>query len=280
MTAGLVLKHVAIGRGTQNYTCDVTNATAEPVAAGAVATLFNASCVASSYPDLLHQLPKLALHFNLSSTEQLQLGSGSDWEQKLGPTNLGISGHHFFTNATTPFFTLDTSRAALGTIPCNKTGTTDAPGTAPTGQQGEGAVAWLKLQARSGATGNLQEVYRVETAGGSAPKSCSGLPAVFEIQYAAEYVFPHYFNPGQRSYLPWLPTLATLYIYIMLTRRFTDTGSMNMLLLSHEPLYDLVFGFSSRCSPEGREEKGGCLLSVKLIPRSGTSSRVSLLCAV
>ncbi|EMR72484.1 putative malate dehydrogenase protein [Eutypa lata UCREL1] len=189
VTSGLVLKHVAIGRGTQNYTCDVTNATAEPVAAGAVATLFNASCVASSYPDLLHQLPKLALHFNLSSTEQLQLGSGSDWEQKLGPTNLGISGHHFFTNATTPFFTLDTSRAALGTIPCNKTGTTNAPGTAPTGQQGEGAVAWLKLQARSGATGNLQEVYRVETAGGSAPKSCSGLPAAFEIQYAAEYWF-------------------------------------------------------------------------------------------
>lgn len=189
VTSGLVLKHVAIGRGTQNYTCDVTNATAEPVAAGAVATLFNASCVASSYPDLLHQLPKLALHFNLSSTEQLQLGSGSDWEQKLGPTNLGISGHHFFTNATTPFFTLDTSRAALGTIPCNKTGTTDAPGTAPTGQQGEGAVAWLKLQARSGATGNLQEVYRVETAGGSAPKSCSSLPAAFEIQYAAEYWF-------------------------------------------------------------------------------------------
>lgn len=193
---GLVLKHVAIGRGTQNYTCDTANATATPVAAGAVATLFNASCIASAYPDILNALPKLALHFNLSADEQQPVPDSSSStssdddgaSQRLGPTSLAVSGHHFFTNATTPFFTLDTPAGALGTVPCSKTGTTNAPAGAPTGQQGEGAVAWLKLQARSGATGNLQEVYRVETAGGSAPKSCAGMPAAFEVQYSAQYV--------------------------------------------------------------------------------------------
>ncbi len=68
-TAGLALKHVAIGRGVQNYTCDLANATAVPVSIGAVATLFNASCVAGTYPDLLNMLPRVALQFNLTASE-------------------------------------------------------------------------------------------------------------------------------------------------------------------------------------------------------------------
>jgi uncharacterized protein DUF3455 len=38
---GLSLKHVALGRGTQNYTCSNTNSTAVPTAIGEVATLFD-----------------------------------------------------------------------------------------------------------------------------------------------------------------------------------------------------------------------------------------------
>lgn len=50
-------------------------------------------------------------------------------------------------------------------------------------------MPWLKLTARSGATGNLEEVYRVNTAGGNPPATCAGMPATFEVQYAAEYWF-------------------------------------------------------------------------------------------
>ncbi len=202
---------MAIGRGTQNYTCDVANATAVPVQAGAVATLFNASCMASAYPDVLHMLPRLALQFDLDLAAATTTttttttssdgrrrrrspeGQGLDGQQlRLGPTNLAVSGHHFFTNVTTPFFALD---GELGRAPCSKADSQAAPADAPRGRQGEAAVPWLQLRTRDGATGNLVEVYRVETAGGSAPKTCAGSPASFEVQYAAEYVFPPLLPP-------------------------------------------------------------------------------------
>ncbi|GAP87581.1 putative malate dehydrogenase [Rosellinia necatrix] len=179
--AGLVIKHVAIGRGTQNYTCDASNATAAPVLAGAVATLFNASCVASTYPDLLHMLPRLALQFDLPYSTSV--------DERMGPTNLLVSGKHFFTNATTPFFNLDTPRYRIGEAPCSKIESRPAPADAPKGRNGEAAVGWLRLAANPDATGGLHEVFRVGTAGGSPPATCQGMPASFEVQYAAEYWF-------------------------------------------------------------------------------------------
>ncbi|KAI1183810.1 hypothetical protein F5B17DRAFT_434244 [Nemania serpens] len=181
--AGLVVKHVAIGRGTQNYTCDTSNATAVPVANGAVATLFNASCVASTYPDILHMLPRLALSFDLPASLAASTSSSS---AKLGPTDLLVSGRHFFTNVTTPFFNLDTDRYRIGEAPCSKLNASGPPADAPKGRKGENAVPWLRLAANPGATGGIQEVYRVETAGGSAPATCAGQPAAFQVQYAAE----------------------------------------------------------------------------------------------
>jgi hypothetical protein len=147
---------------------------------GAIATLYNATCVASTYPDLLAVLPNVALQFNLTTADQAI----------LSPSNLAISGHHYFSNLTTPAFNLDTTAMDLGIIPCSKNNTVAAPAGSPLGQnnQGYGSVAWLKLLARDGATGNIEEVYRVNTAGGSPPATCSGMPAAFQIQYAAEYV--------------------------------------------------------------------------------------------
>ncbi|KAF7879321.1 hypothetical protein EAF04_000517 [Stromatinia cepivora] len=180
---GLTLKHVAIGRGTQNYTCG-TNATAAPTAVGAVATLFNASCIASTYPDLLSILPNVALQFDLN------LASSST--QNLNPADLMMSGHHFFTNSSTPFFDLNTKNWQLGRGGFAKTDGLAAPVDASVGQnnKGYGAVAWLKLTARDGATGDLQEVYRVNTAGGNPPTTCKdNLGSSFDVQYAAEYWF-------------------------------------------------------------------------------------------
>lgn len=178
VSKGLTLKHVAIGRGTQNYTCDTTNATAAPVQVGALATLFNASCLAATYPELLHMLPKMALQFQLTEDEA-----------KMGPANMAISGKHFFTNDTTPFFNLNRPALELGEAPCQKLNGTAAPTDAPVGLKGETAVPWLKLLTRDGATGDMQEVYRVETAGGSAPAVCKDQPAEFTVEYAAQYWF-------------------------------------------------------------------------------------------
>lgn len=187
VTPGLILKHVAIGRGTQNYTCDTTNTTAAPTATGAVATLFNASCIAATYPDLLNMLPRVSMAFNLTASASYPKNLlPTSTNTRLAPGNYVISGHHFFIDSTTPFFTLDTDTLKLGVIPCSKKAAVAAPADAPTGQQGEKAVPWLKLSAKEGATGRLQEVYRVETAGGSAPSTCSGMPASFQVEYSAQ----------------------------------------------------------------------------------------------
>jgi hypothetical protein len=145
------------------------------VQVGAVATLFNASCLASTYPDLLNMLPNVALQFNLT-----------DDEAQMAPTNLGVSGKHFFTNTTTPFFDLDFAGLQLGKAPCAKNNSVTAPTDAPKGQSGEASVPWLKLLTRSGATDGLHEVYRLETAGGSPPATCEGMPASFTVQYGAQ----------------------------------------------------------------------------------------------
>jgi hypothetical protein len=181
VSQGLKLKHVAIGRGIQNYTCSTTNATAPPASIGAIATLYNATCIASTYPDLLTALPNVALQFNLTSYDQAT----------LSPSYLTVSGHHYFSNSTTPDFDLKTPAMDLGFIPCAKNNTAPAPAAASVGQGGvgHGAVAWLKLVARDGATGNLQEVYRINTAGGNPPATCAGMPATFEVQYSAQYWF-------------------------------------------------------------------------------------------
>lgn len=61
-----------------------------------------------------------------------------------------------------------------------------APEASPKGENGLGSVAWLKL---NGVDGDYKEIYRLQTAGGVAPKTCDGMPAFFVVQYAAEYWF-------------------------------------------------------------------------------------------
>jgi hypothetical protein len=143
-----------------------------------MATLYNSTCVASTYPDLLSVLPNVALQFDLTDVNQAS----------LSPTNLLISGHHYFQNLTTPTFNLDTAAMDIGFAPCSKNNSVPAPAGSPQGQGGvgHGSVAWLKLIAEDGATGDLEEVYRVNTAGGNPPATCAGMPAAFEVQYAAE----------------------------------------------------------------------------------------------
>lgn len=175
---GLTLAHVAIGRGTQNYTCDLSNSTAVPVAVGAVATLFNVSCLAADLPDLLSKLAPIAL--------DLPVPNSGDTSS---PIYQSMSGHHYFTDMTTPFFNMDTSLHEYGTGAFRKVNSSSAPPDAVKGQGGEGmgAVAWLKLDAKGDDGQVFQEVFRVNTAGGSPPKTCEGQQEAIEVQYAAEY---------------------------------------------------------------------------------------------
>ncbi|SPN98812.1 related to malate dehydrogenase [Cephalotrichum gorgonifer] len=187
-----VIRHVAIGRGTQNYTC-TANATAAPVPAGAVATLFDASCLAATQPDLLTVLSHLAISYHPSplpfASSSANAGFGDGPRPRLGPSDLEVSGVHYFTAEGMPFFDLELADA--GSVGVAKNASSPAPGDAPVGLGGEKAVGWLRLLAPEGKTGKggLEEVYRVDTVGGSPPATCNGMPETFQVEYAAQYWF-------------------------------------------------------------------------------------------
>ncbi|RMZ89013.1 hypothetical protein DV736_g3760, partial [Chaetothyriales sp. CBS 134916] len=198
---GLSLALVAVGRGIQNYTCTNSTAEATPAAIGAVATLFNASCLAASYPDLLAMIPNIVLN--------LPDPSASDSTNTLGPSDIVLSGHHFFATNTTPVFELDSATdpsSHLGIVVGKKGANSTAPAAAPQGKYG--AVPWLYLPAtntsetvgpkgvvRVGADIQGDEwkaVYRLLTAGGASPKTCEGQNSSsegFSIDYSAVYYF-------------------------------------------------------------------------------------------
>ncbi|KAF7595603.1 hypothetical protein BBP40_005349 [Aspergillus hancockii] len=171
------LQYVALGRGTQNYTCATSSSNSTPVAVGAVANLYNATCLAGSFSDMLNMLPNVAYRIPLPS-------SGSD---SFPPANLDLIGHHYF-DGSTPVFNLDTTvTQQFGIARTKKEAQIDAPTTAVQGVNG--AVAWLYLSTTSGTVGDYTSVYRVDTAAGQAPKTCKDMPTQFTIQYAANYYF-------------------------------------------------------------------------------------------
>jgi hypothetical protein len=163
------LTHVFVGRGTQNYTCADNKATTTPVAVGALASLFNATCLAGPFPSLLAVMPGIALRFPVPSSTDAN-----------DPAEALLAGHHFFSNSTTAVFNLDTNLHKWGVVSCKKVGAVPAPN--PTTD-----VPWLRLTALSADGCSLSEVYRVNTAGGQPPKTCAGMASKFEVQYAAEY---------------------------------------------------------------------------------------------
>ncbi|KAJ5725415.1 uncharacterized protein N7483_006772 [Penicillium malachiteum] len=168
---GLTATYVALGRGTQNYTCADSTASSTPVAIGAVANLYDATCLAANEPDLLADLPTIAYKIALPTNEYAT----------FPPANLELMGHHFFLQ---PYYTREKQ---YGIAMTNKKDSINAPSDATKGEYG--AVTWLYLEAVSGTVGDYKAVYRVDTASGSSPTTCKGMASAFEIQYSAVYYF-------------------------------------------------------------------------------------------
>ena len=120
---------------------------------------------------ILNLLPGYLVSFDFATIENSSLPS---------------IGRHFFDSTGVPTFDL----GSVGFLRGKKSSYITAPANASKGpnDQGDGAVDWLALSDAGGST-SFSEGYRVETAGGKAPASCSGLPAEVQVQYAAEYWF-------------------------------------------------------------------------------------------
>jgi hypothetical protein len=179
----LILKHVTIGSGVQNYSCS-TDENSKPKALGALATLYDATTLAYTSPSTLHEIPRIAVTQSLNSA--------LIYNNPLSIPTIGsfpILGSHYFTADGTPAFDLTMTREIIF---AKKIGDVPAPKDASEGPEGTGAVDWLALADNGkGASVGLGEVYRVETAGGSPPARCNGenKGKVFSVQYSAEYWF-------------------------------------------------------------------------------------------
>lgn len=189
----LILTTLYTTNTPQNYTCSSASPDVTPKAVGAIASLYNVSCIASNYPDILSVLPGLALQYALPGTP------GTNLE----PSNIAFVGEHYFASNGTPTFDLtlaskyrpaaneageDFGVASFTTVGAKNS---SAPANAPKGENGvgDGAVPWLKLPASNSTQSDIKAVYRLNTAGGKAPVNCQNSPAVFSVQYATEYWF-------------------------------------------------------------------------------------------
>lgn len=180
--ANLTLKYIALGQGTQNYTC--TSFSPLPISVGAVATLYDMTALAllraySSAPGASTCLS--ALLPQLSSLPALFAAANMPV-----PT---VLGHHFFSAGGSPSFDLSGGER----LQAKKVADVAAPAGACPNAGGEGAVDWLELWDNGqGWSRGLSAVYRVETAGGKAPSSCidsNAVGGVVTSAYSAQYWF-------------------------------------------------------------------------------------------
>lgn len=164
-----------------------------------MAQLYNFSCAAGTNNPSLQYLPAATL-------EHKEPKAG----KPLFPANdvAKQSGNHYFADLTTPTFNFnldDTSYGIVFSKLANKIAAptddaTNGPGINPKVQDAP-AVPWLKLKVQgtpaieerfaSENKGQVKEVYRLNTAGGTPPKDCSAFPdgGDFQLQYSAEYWF-------------------------------------------------------------------------------------------
>lgn len=128
------LKYIALGVGTQNYTCAATpnSATIAPVQVGAKATLFDVGSFFQHFPSMVNSLPPLSLGlYTMTGKPDMTRITGG-----------GVLGQHYFNAAGQLVFDLTKVGAK---ITAKKLANVAAPADACSGPQSVGAVDWLLL---------------------------------------------------------------------------------------------------------------------------------------
>jgi hypothetical protein len=159
---------VGLGVGVQNYTCT----DGKYVSAGAVATLYDVSCVYGT--PLFSQLPDIALKFNFQrSSISTEIG------RTLGKSPLALGDHYFVTNSAggiSPKFDFTKSQSASTFVVAAKKGNVASPA-------GSENVDWLQLNKVEGTMG--AQVFRIDTRKGQPPASCTS--GTLSVPYSAMY---------------------------------------------------------------------------------------------
>ncbi|KAH7317525.1 hypothetical protein B0J17DRAFT_686745 [Rhizoctonia solani] len=164
---GVKPQYIALGFGTQNYTCSSAGAY---TAAGAVADLVDLSCAYTANRDLFDNSETYA--YTLYPRWQLV-------QQALDPYTRIIGKHYFITENGSIAPKFDFAQSGKGYIVSKKIGGVASP-------KGSKNVDWLELQNTSGSLSKY--VFRVDTVGGQPPASCRP-GQTLAVKYAAKYWF-------------------------------------------------------------------------------------------
>jgi hypothetical protein len=164
---------IALGVGTQNYTCNSTTGT------------YSSNVAVAD----LYDITNLVQSNTKDSLSKLYLKNSQDCNADDNPLQLNHVGLHYFNGASQPNF--DFTKSGHGWLQAKKGAGVPAPNSASKGIEPykNGAVDWLYLLDNgAGVSQQLQSVYRAWTAGGKPPATCSGNQQV-QVPYAAEYWF-------------------------------------------------------------------------------------------
>jgi len=164
-----------VGRGTQNYTCATADGSTIPVAIGAVASLFDGSCLIAPNSNVYDMFAAQILQLSQALSTLLANIASQVFKKQM------LLGIHYFPLPKTPLFDLRFNEATdWATVGAIANVSAPVPATTP-------AVDWLKLTRKDGS--GIQEVYRVKTLGGKPPATCQGQKPSFQVDYVAQYWF-------------------------------------------------------------------------------------------
>ncbi|CAK1356942.1 hypothetical protein CB0940_11885 [Cercospora beticola] len=190
-------KAIILGLGFQNYTCSSSSSTwvQSTIQAGAIADLYDiTSKTTSNTGDRYSKSSLKAFETCLKVTKCTPTTANGFCDRCHTISSAAFAskrvGEHYFDQINglqMPNFALDTLKCFFSG---KKGGGVKAPANAYKGANGLGAVDWLYLvDNNSGRTKGMTSVYRVETAGGVAPSSCSTPGSAMQVPYATEYWF-------------------------------------------------------------------------------------------
>ncbi|KAI5860040.1 hypothetical protein GGS23DRAFT_599701 [Durotheca rogersii] len=195
------LKHILVGHGIQNYTCAADGTTAASFGALAVVWDITALYPGTGAADALSPEEWDGLTSKVLRTTPLPLnlaaGAGNGGADAAAPfpapANLTVEGvaaplpflgHHFFDAANTPTFAL---AGGAELFKGKRDAGIPAPADADAGADpATGAVDWLRLSDKAGASVGVSLVYRVLTAGGN-PEPCAAAGQPQSVPYTAQY---------------------------------------------------------------------------------------------
>jgi hypothetical protein len=164
--------YIALGVGTQNYTCSAAGTYAS---AGAVAEVFDISCLYGT--PLFDQIADKAIQIWKSAPASVTVEKIIEY---IPDVSVVLGQHYFVPNAgaTSPKWDFTSSGNSDAFVLGAKVGGL----TAPTGKQD---VDWLQLKNNGG--GLADAIYRTDTKEGQPPASCAPGSGPITVKYVSKY---------------------------------------------------------------------------------------------